>query len=138
VDRRWIRVLSVNNLLPKTTTKDLDKQRRTFFWQGGSSKKKYRLIKWGIICKSKKKGRLGIKDIRKMNISLLCKWWWRLEKEKGIWEEIVRAKYLKNGVIGNIGHKLDDSPVWADLLKVKNIYLKGRKTHVNNGKQTLF
>jgi hypothetical protein len=43
-------------LLPKTTTtNELDKQRRVFFWQGGSTKKKYRLIKWEIIYKSKKK-----------------------------------------------------------------------------------
>jgi hypothetical protein len=30
-----------------------------------------------------KKGGLGIKDIRKMNISLLCKRWWRLDTEDG-------------------------------------------------------
>lgn len=45
-------------LLPKTITSELDKQRRVFFWQGGSTKK-YRLIKWEIICKSKKKRRVG-------------------------------------------------------------------------------
>jgi hypothetical protein len=44
----------------------------------------------GQICKSKKKGGLGIKNLRKMNISLLCKWWWMLEKEDGLWHEIVR------------------------------------------------
>jgi hypothetical protein len=81
-------------LLPKTITSELDKQRRVFFWQGGSTKK-YRLIEWEIICKSKKKGGLGIKDIGKMNISLLCKWWWRLKTEKGVWQDIVKAKYLK-------------------------------------------
>ena len=32
-------------LLPKTTTDSLDKQRRTFFWQGGGQKKKYHLVK---------------------------------------------------------------------------------------------
>jgi hypothetical protein len=42
----------------------------------------------------KKKGGLGIKDLRKMNISLLCKWWWRLEKGEGLWHEIVKKKYM--------------------------------------------
>jgi hypothetical protein len=43
-------------LMPKTVVEELDKQRRTFFWQGGSTKKKYHLIRWGIFCKSKKRG----------------------------------------------------------------------------------
>ena len=71
-------------LLPKTTIDFLDKQRMTFLWQGNGSKKKYHLIKWEVICKSKYKGGLGIKNIRKMNISLLTKWWWKLEKEDGL------------------------------------------------------
>ena len=41
-------------------------------------------MKWDVICLDKKKGGLGIKDIFKMNISLLCKWWWKLEKEDGL------------------------------------------------------
>ena len=67
-------------MLPKTITNKLDGPRRSFFWQGGSQRKKYHLVKWGIVCQSKKNGGLGIKDIHKMNISLLCKWWWKLEK----------------------------------------------------------
>jgi hypothetical protein len=27
-----------------------------------------------------------------MNLSLLCKWWWKLEKEEGIWQEVVKKK----------------------------------------------
>jgi hypothetical protein len=73
------------SLLPKTTLKKMDKARRKFFWQGGQLKKKYHLVRWGKICKYKKKGGLGIKNLRKMHINLLCKWWWMLEKEEGLW-----------------------------------------------------
>jgi hypothetical protein len=58
-------------LLPKTTIDSLDKIRKRFFWQGGGTKIKYHLVKWEKICKSEKKGGLGIKHLRKMNISLL-------------------------------------------------------------------
>lgn len=114
-------------LLPKTVIKELDKVRRTFFWRGGHTKRKYHLVKWLKICKSKKKGGLGIKDIRKMNVSLLCKWWWKLDKEDGLWQKIVKFKYIKNGSICDVSHKQFDSAIWADLLKVKNVYLQGRK-----------
>lgn len=70
-------------LAPKTITDKIDRTRRIFFWQGGRTKKKYHLVKWTKICKSKKKGGLGIKDLRKMNVSLLAKWWWKLEMRMG-------------------------------------------------------
>jgi hypothetical protein len=47
-------------LLPKTTIQVLDKIRRTFFWQGGGTRKKYHLVKWEIVCKSKKK--VGVRN----------------------------------------------------------------------------
>jgi hypothetical protein len=124
-------------LLPKTVINDLDKVKRTFFWQGGHSKRKYHLVKWVKICKSKKERGLGIKDIRKMNLSLLCKWWWKLENESGMWQEIVKYKYLKKDSIVSVKHKQTDSPIRADLIKVKEIYLQGRKMCVKDGKSTL-
>lgn len=51
--------------LPQTSINSLDRQRRTFFWQGGGQKRKYHLVKWDMVCKSKKNEGLGIKDIRK-------------------------------------------------------------------------
>ena len=122
-------------LLPKTTTDKLDKQRRTFFWQGGQ-KRKYHLVRWENINKSKKHGGLGIKNIRKMNISLICKWWWKLEAEEGLWQSIVKRKYMQNETVGSVKHRLDDSPIWCDLLKVKHVYLKGRAFSVKNGRNT--
>lgn len=89
-------------LLPKTILNTLDRQRRSFFWQGGGSRKKYHLVKWESLCKSKRKGGLGLKDIRKMNVSLLSKWWWRLEKEDGIWQRIIRAKYIKGELVSTV------------------------------------
>jgi hypothetical protein len=38
-----------------------------------------------------------VKDLRKMNISLLCKWWWRIENGEGLSQEIVRKKYRIKG-----------------------------------------
>ena len=87
-------------LLPKSKTDELDKQRRSFFWQRGGQKKKYHLLRWEIINKSKKHGGLGIKNIQKINISLLCKWWWKLEKGDGLWQKLIKEKYFHQGVVG--------------------------------------
>jgi hypothetical protein len=53
------------------------------------------MVKWSKVCRSKKKGGLGILDLQKQNISLLCKWWWKLETQHGLWQDIIKAKYLK-------------------------------------------
>ena len=125
-------------LLPKTIVESLDKQIRTFFQQGGGTKRKYHLVRWGVICLSKKKGGLGVKDIFKMNVSLLCKLWWRLENEEGLWQQLIKNKYLRNDIISTVKHRLDDSPIWASLLKIRQVYLRGRQVQTKNGKNTLF
>lgn len=125
-------------LLPKTTIKRMDKIRRKFFWQGVSNKKKYHLIKWTTICRNKKKGGLGIKDLTKLNISLLCKWWCILEKDEGLWQDIVKFKYLRGKCVSNVKHRQDDSPMWSDLVKVKNFYMQGRIVKTFGGELTRF
>jgi hypothetical protein len=90
------------------------------------------------VCKSKRKGGLGIKDLRKMNISLVCKWWWYLENAEGLWKVIVRMKYVHGTPTCLIPHIHVDSPIWRDLLSVRHIYLRGRVIKVKSGKMVSF
>jgi hypothetical protein len=101
-------------------------------------KKKYHLGKWTKITKTKDKGGMGVKDLRKMNISLLCKWWWKAENGTSTWQEIISKKYLKKGRIAYLKKSSKNSNVWNDLLKVSHIYLKGRSMFMGNGKSTSF
>jgi hypothetical protein len=96
------------------------------------------LVRWAKICKDKKNGGLGIKNLRRMNVSLLCKWWRSLENENDLWQEIVKLKYLKGTPICLVQNKMSDSPVWSDLLKIRPIYLRGREYRLNNVKVISF
>jgi hypothetical protein len=95
-------------------------------------------VKWEKVCKAKKNGGLRFKDLRMINISLLCKWWWLLESGDRIWQDIVKLKYVKHSPTCSIPVRLQDSPIWKDLLKVRSIYLKGRGLKLNNGKLISF
>ena len=75
---------------------------------------------------------MGIKDLRKRNISLLTKWWWKLEKQDGIWQKLVRGKYLYNKTIANVKRRFNDSPIWKTMLSNKDTYLAGRKVGLEN------
>jgi hypothetical protein len=70
-------------LLHKTNIEQIDKPIRSFFWAGSADRRKYHFVKWKWICKPKQKGGLGVKDPLKFNISLICKWWWKLEHDTG-------------------------------------------------------
>ena len=110
-------------LLNKTTTEKLDKIRRKIFWQGSSLRKIYHLVKWSRICRSKKKGGLGVKDLRKQNISLLTKWWWKLETKQGLWQDVIRAKYFKKDTVTLVKTRFNYSPIWKAIMKAKTVIL---------------
>lgn len=59
-----------------------------------------------------------------------------METKYGIWQKIVKLKYLQ-------GHqsicRQSDSPVWYDMLKVKDIYLsRVDQLQLKMGEQTMF
>jgi hypothetical protein len=57
-------------------------------------KKKYRLIKWNIICRLKNQGGLGIEVLDIKNRCLLYKWLYKLLLVEGVWHELLTNKYL--------------------------------------------
>jgi hypothetical protein len=60
-------------------------------------------VKWSEVCKPKKLGGLGVKDLILFNVALLAKWRWRLLVENSLkWKNILCAKYG-----GTIGVSLD-------------------------------
>jgi hypothetical protein len=61
--------------------------------------KKYRLTKWSIICQPKDQGGLGIQNIEFQNQYLLGTWLFKLFPEDGLWQIIIRNKYLTNQII---------------------------------------
>jgi hypothetical protein len=69
--------------VPKEVLYKLDFYRSRFFWQGDNHKKKYRLAKWGIICRPKDQGGLGVLNLELQNRSLLSKWLFSLINSEG-------------------------------------------------------
>lgn len=61
----------------------LDTIRSRFYWQG-TGKRKYHMIKWEALNRSKEFGGLGFLDVQVMNTYLLLKWVDKLEKERKV------------------------------------------------------
>jgi hypothetical protein len=121
---------------------------RDFLWGCRGGRKRISWVKWDTVCKPKKLGGLGVRDVRAVNISLLAKWRWRLlEDDQVMWKEVLKGKY-SDAVIGSviIGENCKpwfSSVWWKDICSVgvnldSNWFAQGVKKVLGNGNQTAF
>ncbi|CAL5382784.1 unnamed protein product [Camellia sinensis] len=83
--------------LPRKVCDEIDKLNRNFLWGDSLERKKVHLVNWQQVCHKKKNGGLGIRRARDQNLALLSKLGWKLlNKEEGLWLEVLRNKYLGN------------------------------------------
>jgi hypothetical protein len=51
----------------------------------------------------------------------------------GLWQDIVKAKYLRGKVVANVHCKFNDSPCWKALFKIKYTHIARKKVNLKNG-----
>jgi hypothetical protein len=86
--------------VPKGVLEKIEHYRSRFFWQNDDHKKKYRLAKWSILCQPKDQDGVGIMNIAVQNECLLSKWLYKLINEEGLWQDLLRNKYMQHKSIG--------------------------------------
>ncbi|WVZ91755.1 hypothetical protein U9M48_037881 [Paspalum notatum var. saurae] len=124
--------------IPKGILKKLEYLRSRFFWQNDQHKKKYHLIKWDQIRQPKEQGGLGIIDLEVQNKCLLSKWLFKLANEDGIWQTILRNKYLKSKPFGSGTKRPGVSHFWARLMDVKQDFISLGSFQIGDGSQVRF
>lgn len=104
---------------PKRVIKELISIQRNFSWGGNYERKKIARVKWSEVCKPKKSGGLGIKELHLFNLSLLGKWRWRLEREeKALWNEVLNFRY-------RVGHSANSNNANIHLCQISSIWWGG-------------
>jgi hypothetical protein len=116
----------------------LDYFRSRFFWQGDGEKKKYRLAKWSVVCRPKDQGGLGIHDLEIKNRSLLGKWLFKLLSEEGIWQTILKRKYVGSKALSQVVWRPGDSHFWAGLMASKKYFFPYISFSIKDGSQIRF
>jgi hypothetical protein len=80
--------------MPARVWKEVVKIHRGFLWSGLEKKSKICWVNWDTVTTPKKDGGLGVRDLRRVNLSLLAKWRWRLlNHERNSWKLVLEAKY---------------------------------------------
>ena len=116
----------------------IDCFRSCFYWQNDQHKRKYRLAKWEILCQPKYQGGLGIQNLDIQNKCLLSKWLFKLLNEDGMWQKLLRNKYIKDKTQGSWVKKPTDSHFWKSLMNVKDPFIGYGLFKVKDGSQTRF
>jgi hypothetical protein len=124
--------------MPKGVLKRCDFFRARMLWQEKVNVKKYHLVKWSDVCQPKDQGGLGVTDLHLKNVSLLCKWIWRLENEEGLWQDLIKAKYLKKCTFSQCKPSPSHSHFWSGLVAIKDIFYSCCKRVLGDGRKTLF
>lgn len=127
---------------------ELVKIQSRFLWGDGELKKKLHLVSWNKVARSKERGGLGIKNLRRMNECLLMKWWWRFGVEKNaLWRQVLCNKYNIDALSWSPPIDLNRgvSIVWRDILMVGQgdsnlveFYLSNIRISVGDGRVTRF
>jgi hypothetical protein len=99
--------------IPKGVLEKLDYYRSKFFWQCDEHKKKYWLAKWSILHKPRSVGGMGIIDLDDQNKCLLSKWIVKLLDEDGLWQQVLKKKYMKGKMLSQVAKKKGDSHFWG-------------------------
>jgi len=123
---------------PKGVLEKINCFRSRFYWQSDQHKRKYRLAKWELMCQPKIQGGLGIHNLELQNKCLLSKWLYKLLNEEGLWQQLLRNKYLKDKPLGSCTKKPTDSHFWKGLMKVKDTFMSFGTFKVLDGSQIRF
>jgi hypothetical protein len=81
---------------------------------------------------------MGIIDLDIQNKCLIGKWIIKLINEDGLWQCVLKKKYLKGKTLSQLKRKTGDSHFWSGLMEIKKIVLVRGRFQVHDGSQTRF
>lgn len=127
--------------IPSKVADTLESIQRNFMWASTDGNKKYPLVAWEIICRTKKQGGLGIRNLKQFNRALQAKHIRRIFNTTGEWRDILKYKYVANINFRQfISRDLDPrgSNIWNGIMRTKSIAFEKAKWKLGNGENINF
>jgi hypothetical protein len=80
--------------MPVCVAKKIIRIQREFLWGGTEGRRKINWVSWKVVCQPKEVGGLGVRDVSKVNLSLLTKWRWMvLHDHNALWKSTLMERY---------------------------------------------
>ena len=121
--------------LPVGLCKEIEMQIRKFWWGERGSQRKIHWKSWEVLCKPKKEGGMGFKDLVRFNEAMLAKQIWRLQTDRNsLLFKVFSTKYFPTGSVLEAKSK-KGSYAWQSILKARHVIEKGMLWRVGDGSQ---
>lgn len=123
-------------LLPKSLLDQIDSAIRRFWW-GGKNGRGLAWISWLRLCRPKKEGGLGFRDLHSFNLALLAKQGWRLlNQPHSLLASVLKAKYYQDCSFleARIGSR--PSSTWRSIFLARPYLQQGLRRRIGNGVST--
>ena len=123
-------------LLPQAVINDINKLLKNFLWSQGETSKGKAKVAWENICKPKKQGGLGLKDIGVWNKAMITKHLWNIAEDKNtLWVKWISTVKLKGRSIWAVIEDASDSWGWRNILRLRQEVRQNIVTKVGDGKK---
>ena len=91
-----------------------------------------------MLCSPKDQGGLGILNLDVQNKCMLSIWLFKLINEDGVWQQLLRRKYLSHKTITQVEYMPGDSQIWSGFMNIKQDFLRLGRFQLGNGAQVRF
>ncbi|XP_050233595.1 uncharacterized mitochondrial protein AtMg00310-like [Mercurialis annua] len=120
--------------LPVSFCSDMQGIISRFWWSGSEEKKKIPWVSWNSICKAKKNGGLGFRNLRAFNQAMLAKQAWRLiQNPNSLCAKFLKAKYHPQSDFRNVSLRRGSSFVWQSIMEGKKVLDSRLAWRIGNG-----
>ncbi|XP_059650522.1 uncharacterized protein LOC132296329 [Cornus florida] len=120
--------------IPWEVKVDLERRFKCFLWSGKSDVKKISQLKWSQVTLPISEGGFDLRKIQDIDVAAkmtLC--WDFVQKKNKTWIQWLHARYLQRVSFWNVVPKLTDSPIWKQILGVRQLILQNLSSELEMG-----
>nr|KYP51130.1 Transposon TX1 uncharacterized [Cajanus cajan] len=135
-----IPVYSMQTLwLPQAVCNRIDQACRRMLWAKSDSTRFWSPVSWDVVTQPMTFGGLGVREARRVNLSLLGKLIWDLlTAPQKPWVHILSSIYLHGDSILCAQNRRGASPTWLSLIKALPSLREGFEPHLGSGASSLW
>lgn len=112
-------------LLPKIFCDDISRMVARFWWSQSNKDRGIHWLSWKKLVKRKDEGGMGFRDFQAMNLALIRKQVWRIQREPNtLWVRLLKSLYFQRNSIWEAKKGQRPSWTWRSIIKARDFIEK--------------